>query len=268
MSIFDENDYKEILRRIVNVQKKTNRGIYRKISEYIGVSPSLVSQIISGPNNFTEEQLVLVCEYLGLPNLESRYLLTLLQIDRAGSVKLQDYYKLNLEGIRNQARDISKQISVTKTLTEFEKSKFYSSWTYSAAHLMSTLNKSPQFNDICQRLSLSQSEAQRIINFLLEIGMIIEDQGVYKPGTTDIHLEKDSPFVSNVHKNWRIKALQVVDRLHENELMYSCNFSVDQTAFMEIRSELSKTILQFLKMARTAKANDIAQFNLDLFWIR
>ena len=268
MNLFNEGDYKAILLYWAATQGPGKRGFYRKLSDYLNVNPSLVSQILSGPKDFTEEQIISVCDFLGLPQLESRYVLTLLQIERAGSEKLKAYHQTALNEIREKALDLSKRIHTTRHLTESEKAKFYSSWIYSAVHLMTTLRPAPKFQDICKRLNLNQDRAQEILSFLLEKGLIIEQNSRYTPGPTITHLEKSSPEISHFHKNWRQKAMDAAESLQPEEFMYSCNFTVSKKDFLKLREEFAQVTQKFLAIAQESDPEDLAQLNIDLFWLR
>lgn len=269
MNIFEENNYKVILKHyILDESSQPKWGIYKKISDYLNVNPSLVSQVISGSKDFTEEQIITVCEFLGLGKLESKYLLSLVLISRAGSVSLKKYFEEQLLEIRKQALNLSRRLKDTKTLSDSEQFKFYSTWLYSAIHLMTTLDQKPNFKTICDRFHLSPQEAQEVISFLVEIGLVLEKEGEYFPGVKNTHLAKSSIFIVNHHRNWRLKAIQAVDHLTEQELMYTCNFSVSRKDFSVIREEFMKVIQKFLKIAQESPAEDLAQLNIDLFWLR
>lgn len=268
MNLFEIDDYKSAILNIIRSREKPERGLFRKMAEYLRVNPSLISQVISGSKDFTEEQIILVSEFLGLSKLESLYLLVLVQIARSGSVKLKSFHQEQLEEVRKKALNLSNRVQVPRTLSDNEKAKFYSSWIYSAIQLCTTLTTPPSFSAICTKFQLEPFEAQKIISFLLEMGMIVEEKGVYKSGTSITHLEKASPFVLNLHRNWRVKALQMIEKISEEELMYTCNFSVSKKDFSTIREEFVKMIQKFLVTAQASPAEDLAQFNLDLFWLR
>jgi uncharacterized protein (TIGR02147 family) len=268
MNIFEEADYKKILKHLVEEQGKAARGIYRKMADHLRVNPSLISQVLSGPKDFTEEQIIFVCEFLGLAKLESRYLLTLVQLARAGSVALKNMHEESLEEIRKKALSLAHRVPKVKTLSEAEKIQFYSSWAYAAVQLCATLEKPQRFADICERLHLNRSEAKAILDFLLKSGMVVEERGVYKPGPSHTHLEKSSPHIVNLHKNWRLKAIERAGRLSEEELMYSCSFSVSRKDFAVIREEFMRSIQKFITTATNSPAEELAQVNVDLFWMR
>lgn len=87
----------------------------------------MISQVMTGSKDFTEEQMILVCEFLGLAKLDAQYLLVLLQQERAGSKKLKDYFQELKEQIRKQALQVSQRVHQDRHLSDIEKSIFYSS---------------------------------------------------------------------------------------------------------------------------------------------
>jgi len=268
MNIFEHEDYKEILKLIVRSRGKAQRGLFRKIAEHLGVHATLVSQVISGSKDFSEEQMLSVCDFLGVSKMESQYLLCLLQIERAGSKKLKDHYTENKEELRRKALQVSERIQKDRKLSEHEKAIFYSSWIYSAIQVYSTLEKEVRFEDICKRFTLSPAKAREILNFLTESQLVKEKDGRFLPGTTSTHLESKSPFIAKHHTNWRLKAIQASENLTDQELLYSANMSISKKDFVLLREEMVQVIQKFLKVVKDSPAEEIAQFNLDLFWIK
>jgi len=268
MDLFNFDDYKKALNAILHEKRKQQKGLSRKISEHLGVHPTLVSQVLTGSKDFSEEQMLSVCEFLGIARLETKYLLALLQFERAGSKKLKDHFQEVIEQIKKQALQVSERVHRDRKLTDSERAIFYSSWIYSAVHLLTTLDSRIQFEDICDRLNLTQSKAREILDFLVQIQMVIEKDGVFSPGAVATHLEKNSPFLIKHHTNWRLKAIQSAENLTDEELMYTANFSISEKDFKILREDLMQTIQKFLQIVSPSPAEDIAQFNLDLFWIR
>jgi len=268
MNVFESSDYKSVLQFHFSEKRKKLKGLSRKLAEYIGVHPTLVSQVLTGTKDFTEEQMLFVCEFLGVSNLESKYLLALLQRDRAGSKKLKDHFQEVIEQIRKQALQISERVPRDRQMSDTEKAIFYSSWIYSAVHLLTTLERPMAFEDICHRLNLAHGKAREILDFLIQIQMVIEVDGKFRAGAMATHIEKKSPFLIKHHSNWRLKAIQSAENLSDDELMYSANVSLSKKDFALLREEMMQTIERFLEVVRPSSAEDIAQFNLDFFWIR
>ena len=265
MNIFKENDYKAILKHLFRNSKV--KGLSRKLAEYLGVHATLVSQVISGEKNFTEEQIFSVCEFLGIPELESEYILMLLKIERAGSKKIRDHYIGKKNEIQNRALQISERIKKDRKLSDAEKAEFYSNWIYSAVHVLTSLEKKSSFEEICKRFALKPAKARSVIEFLVSINMIVEKNGVYELGTGSTHLEKKSPLVITHHMNWRTKALQVAPNLSDGELMYSANVSMSRADFDRFREELAQVVQRFQAIVKDSPAEEIAQLNIDFFFV-
>ena len=187
--------------------KSQQRGAFKNIAEYLGVHATLISQILSGTKDFSEEQIFSVCEYLGVAKLETHYLWILLQFERAGSLKLKIHYQQLKQELRKDSLQMSNRIQKKHELTETEKAVFYSSWVYSEIQVATTLNTKVDFKFLCEKFNLGQSRTREILDFLTQIKMIIESGGIFKPGTTATHLEKKSPFITKHHSNWRLKAM-------------------------------------------------------------
>ena len=265
MVIFNSDDYKQVIRDLVGHRKAQEKGLLSKMAAHLGVNPSLVSQVLSGPKDFTEEQTISVCEFLGVGKLESRYLLTLVQISRAGSIKLKEVHQENLENIRKQAKKVAQRIPEHRKLSDLEQAQFYSSWIYPMIQLFVSQEKKPAtFPVIREKFDLATREAQRIISFLTEIGLIIEEKGVYKTGPINTHLDKSSPFVVSHLRNWRIKAMEKTDKFTEEELMYSCSFSISKEDFAVLREEFLQVIQKFLKTAQASPSEELGLLNIDL----
>jgi hypothetical protein len=89
--------------------------------------------------------------------------------------------------------------------------------------MSTTLNPPPNLADICQRFAITPERAKEIVSFLLEIGLVIEKASRYYPGPVITHLDKTSPEIANLHKNWRQKSMEMAERLSPDEFMYTCS---------------------------------------------
>jgi uncharacterized protein (TIGR02147 family) len=268
VNTFEIDDYKKILKQIIAEKRKVQKGLSRRISEYAGIHPTFVSQVLSGNKDFSEEQLLLVCEFLGIKKLETKYLLTLLLIDRAGSIKLKQHYIEIRDQIRAHSLRVDQRIPKHRKLSEVEKAIFYSSWIYSAVHMLTTLETSMSFEKICSRLTEPHAKIREVLDFLISANLVKEEKGYFVATTLATHIDKQSPFLVRHHANWRLRALQAAENLAETELMYTANFSVSRKDFAQLREMMMQTIQQSYAVIKDSPAEDVAQMNLDFFWIR
>lgn len=91
MSIFGYQDYKRyLLDRMLSLPKK-GRGEMQRMACFLNVHATLISQILRGPRDFSLEQALELSQYLVLTQQETEYFLTLIEIQRAGSLRLKSF---------------------------------------------------------------------------------------------------------------------------------------------------------------------------------
>src|SRR5690606_36376892 len=110
MSIWDSNNYKELVTTILKQRPKSGRGEYRRLAQYLRISPVLITQILKGPRDFTIEQAVLVAQYLGFSPLERDLIVLLVSRERAGTHQLKSYYSEQITLLRTKAQEIRSRI--------------------------------------------------------------------------------------------------------------------------------------------------------------
>jgi plasmid maintenance system antidote protein VapI len=125
MSIFEYSDYKSFLRDQILVLPKKGRGEINRMAKHLRVHPTLISQVLNGTRDFSAEQIYSLCGYFGLQQLESDYLVLLLQFERAGTSEFKKYYTKKIDELKLASLNISKRLTQNKKLTDYEYSIFY-----------------------------------------------------------------------------------------------------------------------------------------------
>jgi uncharacterized protein (TIGR02147 family) len=267
MSIFEFCDYKTFLKAEIKLRPKGGRGQLRLLSQQLSVNSTMISQIVSGDKDFTIEQAQKVAEFLVLPKLETDYFILLVQIERAGTHALKRYFTEKLAEMKKESRKVSQRLKHDRKLTDLEKSVFYSSALYSAIHLYTSVDNGKTLEDIIEKFDISRARAQDIVQFLVASSLCTQENAIFKMGTQSTHVEKGSPFLIKHHSNWRIAAIQKSESLSDEELMFTANISLSQKDFAHLREILIKTIQSLGEKVKDSPAEEIANVNLDLFWI-
>ncbi len=267
-SIFNYNNYRNFLRDWLKHQPKRGRGILTVWSNILRIETSVMSQILSGKRELTPEQALELQLYIGLGELESEYFNTIVQIERASTQKLKNHLKNKQEKLKSESLQLSKRLTRELVMSDEQKSIFYSSWIYSAIRLSSSLKGPQNIDSICKRLSVEREKVTEILNFLVSTGLVIEDLGLYKMGPQRTHLEKTSPFIVKHHTNWRLKALQRSENLTDEELMFSGPLSISKKDFKHIRDEIVSLISKVSETVKNTDAEELAVFEVDLFWLK
>jgi len=267
MAIFENGNYKTILKDFIKSQPRKGHGFIKSLAEYIGIDPSQVSQVLSGGKDFTEEQALLVTRYVGFNDIESEYFLTLVKIERAGSELLKNYYKKRKEELKKASLNLKERLNQDRILTDYDKSVFYSSYIYSAIRLYTSVGDGKTIVQLCDRLDLSRERVLEIINFLVETKLIQENNGKFVLGTQHTHLEKGSPFLIRHHHNWRIKALEKSYSIKDSELQFTGPVSINKDDFLAIRELLVGVISKSLEKVKKSEPTDVACLLIDWFWL-
>lgn len=102
--IMPEWDYRILLRRKLDDQ---GRGSRDRLSRFAKMQPAYLSMVLSGKHHFSLEQAERVAEFFEMKSAEKDFFLILVQIVRAGSDELREYFKLKLE-------ELSKSVDVAQ----------------------------------------------------------------------------------------------------------------------------------------------------------
>ncbi len=267
--IFEFDDYRRYLSQFLSKLPKKGYGEARKIAAHLGVGSTFISQVFHGAKDLNLEQADLLVDYLGLGGLERDYFILLVEKERAGTKRLKQYWITKLVDLKKSSLKISNRVSAHRNLTDEEKSVFYSSYIYSCVHTYtSTAKKGRSLEEVKDRFELSRARASEILKFLGDIGLCREENRYFLATDHHTHISKGSPHLLKHHANWRIKAIQYSEDLSDEELMYTANISVSKKDFQKIREEVAQLIKTMVKTVQESDPEEIAQFNLDFFWIR
>src|SRR5687768_7095086 len=99
MSVFEYSDYRKFIKDQLLAMPKKGFGQMSRLSEKLGVHTTLVSQVMSGDKQFSEEQGILIAEFFALNELESEFFVTLIELSRAGNQSLRKLRQKKLDSI-------------------------------------------------------------------------------------------------------------------------------------------------------------------------
>jgi uncharacterized protein (TIGR02147 family) len=256
------------MRDFIGQLPNKGRGEVNRLATFIGAHPTLVSQVLNGQRDFSSEQILRLGKYFGLPPEDIDYLMLLLQFERAGTNDLKKFYENKIEVAKKASIKIVNRLAEHRRLSEHERSIFYSSWIYMAVWLYTSVNAGQTIDSASQRFQISRAQVSEILTFLKNVGLCKEEEGIYQMQSQYLHLEFGSYFLNSHHTHWRLKSLERIENLTEDELMFTSPFSVSKKDFEKIREEIIQLIKSTSKIIKDSPAEDIACMNFELFWIR
>ena len=263
--IFDFIEYREYLAAWIKGLGEHAYGFKGRVAKALGVSSSLVSQVLGGEKSFTADQASDLCDFLGLNEIESDYLQLLVELDRSGNVKYREKISRRIEQLRAQASRIGKRVPRHKELTDEQRAIYYSSWLYTGVRNLSALPNVRSADAIAERLRLEPATVNRVVRFLIENGLCREEAGALTYGPASVHVDKDSPFANKHHQNWRIQAMQQMERKRDEDVFFTGPMSLSAEAAAQIRRLLPDMIQTIMKISGPSPSETVACLNIDWF---
>lgn len=267
MIIFKYTNYRQFLRKFIENQPKKGWGLVGQIAEKIDMSAAQLSQVLGGKKELTLEQAYKISNYLHFTPMETEYWLTLVELDRASTYELKQYFSQKIENLKRDSIAYQKQVPSDIELTESQKGIFYSSWIYSAIRLFCSIKDGQTLESISERFALSRPKAFQKLEFLVSSGLCIQEGTLYKMGVQRTSIGKSSPFLSRHQMNWRWKALLRSEELSEKELIITTPLSLSYDDFDEIRNELLEVYKKISTRVLASKSEEVACLNIDFFFV-
>jgi len=268
MRVFEFRDYKQFLRLYIREKPKKGRGLIKTFAAHLRIDSSQVSKILSGDKDLTEEQGLLMAKFIGLTELETEYFLALIKIERAGTKLLADHYREKRDRLKTESLNLNRRVKSDRILSDFEKSVFYSSHLYSAIRLSTSIGNGQTLTEIVDRFQIPREKAAGILDFLTSTSLCREENGRYRLGTQHTHVERGSPFLARHHQNWRVKGLERMESISDQELQFTGPVSINKKDFESIREDLVELVSKALKKVKEGEPADVACLLIDWFWIR
>ncbi len=264
MSIFDYSEYKEFVNDWISLQAKGGHGQFRQLALKLGINSVVMSQVFRGDRELTLEQGLGVTLFIGLSELERDFFLLLVQKSRAGSVELKTVLEKQIENLRVSSQTLKSRVKHQKFSDE-DKSQFYSQWYYSAIRLGVSIENLGSVSAIADHLNLDRALVARVIDFLLKQKLIVEEKNRLNMGPQVTHVGLDSPFVNRHHANWRLKALQAMEKTDKSDLFYTGPMALSNEVAKEIRKLLVDLVEKSTKKIAASDSEVLRCLNFDWF---
>lgn len=262
--LFNFLDYQAYLSQALPTQGE-NRGARVKLAQALNVQKGFISAVLHGDSHFNLEQAIRVTRFLAHTEKENEYFLLLVQYARAGSEELKKHFKKKIEEILIKRREVRERISSKTDLSEADQTVYYSTWHHAAVHLCLMISKLQTPESMARYLGLQVEAVSRVLEFLVKTGLAKHTGHGFSAGPTRIHLPSNSPLVAKHHTNWRIQAIQALDRPKPRNLHYSLVMSISEDAAEKIRTILLEMIQKTEPVLKQAQDEAIYALSLDLF---
>ena len=264
-NVFDFSDYKVYLAYLEKEKSFFSRGFRSRLAEEMGCNNGFISQVLNTHANFSIEQSLTISRYFKLTPDEERFFLLLVEQARAGTKILREHYQALLDELKDKYLNIKGRVKKQTALLPEAQAIYYSHWYYAAIHMLVTVPKFRTVRDVAKALGLNEALVRRVMAFLLSCELLIEKNGSFVTGPSYLHLDRESPNISKHHSNWRMVAIQSLEREDKNDIHYSTVSTLSSKDVDDLRLRFVEVIQNYVQTVSESKEETMFCFNLDFF---
>ena len=232
LNIFEFSDYRDFIKKWLDQAKRKKSCNLTQLAQAAQVHPTFMSHMLNGHKELSLEQAHFIADRLQMTSLEKDYFFILIQLDRAGTKSLREYWAEKKQHIEKEKNKIGQRFEKHRELSTDQRATFYSSWIYVAAWACTAIDDRQTSIQIADRLKITRPRAEEVLSFLVQTGICNESKGFYSIGEVHVHVPNESPFVVKHHLNWRMKAIQKMDIREANELFFTSPLSQSKKDFL------------------------------------
>lgn len=267
VKIFDFSNYRKFIEKKLKEYPNEGYGQLGKLASFIGVHPTLVSQILKGHKSLTTDQAAKTAEFFGLGEIDAEYLVLLAAFERAGNQPMREMCRRQMNRLKEKSQKIVNRVTADIKLSEEQRAVFYSDWAYSAIRQAIALPQISSVNELAAHLNLPIKKVQVIVDFLLMSGLSRTERGDLKVGPASTHVEASSPWTRVHHTNWRHKALQSLDSPHPEDLHYTSPLTLSKDDAKVVRERLLQSIEEVNRIVDPSPSESLFCLNFDWFQV-
>jgi len=263
MKIFDFSNYKDFVLARVHAMPKRGRGQFLKIAKLLGIHTSMVSHIFKGDSHLSVEQALLLADLLALTELETSYFAFLVQHARAANRQGRAFFEKQLKDLKTRSLNMSERLKGQQTLDERDQAVFYSAWYYSGIRMLFAIDPDASLESVAERARLPLKTVVSAVEFLLAKGLLKAQGKGYVPGETQTYVNREARAVGQHHLNWRMKAVEQLNDVKDEELAFTSVIAVSRADFLRMREEIASMIVNIKKIGDPSPSEELCFLTVD-----
>lgn len=265
-NVFDFTSYKAYLEHALG-GSKVRTGARKRAAEWIGCHTAYLSIVLNGDANLSLEQAFRLNDFFGHDQEEREFFLLLVQMERAGSKDLEDYFFQKIQQHLLSRQTIRGRLQYEEGISAADQAIYYSKWYYSCIHVMLSIPGLQSKIALSEHLRIPVSVISEVLNFLESRGLAVLKEGLYQIGPRHLHLSHTSPHIGKHHSNWRNRAMASLDLPSKNDLHYSVVVTLSEGDVIKVREQIMELIRANMNVIKDSKEECTFAFTLDYFQI-
>ncbi len=264
MNIFNFNDYKEIIREKIK-ENKHLKAYKTNLAMLAGCQKSFFSQVLSTHIHFTPDHAARLTEIWHFNESEADYFILLLMQARAGNSSLKNYLQKKIDKLIQLQGQPSERLYWPSLDSPSSQLQYYSSWYWSAIHILVSVPEMTSANEIASHLKLPMEIVLQALQWLEEKKLIVKKNTGWSVTDTFIHLNSRSPMNETHQSNWLHKAIADLQKQNSDSLHYSSVFTIDEATFQNLKRTLVDSIEKMTPQILASPSKKLVCLSTHLF---
>jgi len=226
---------------------------------------SHISRVLREQLHLTLDQAFSLTNFLRLSADDSRYFMKLVEHERAGNAAYRASIKRELDQLKTAQENLSQRLREPSLGMQQSEMLYYSSWHWSAIHIIVSIPRFQNVQAIAERLNLSPALIEASLFKLQEFGLVKFEKNRWKIAGGSMHLPRTSPINSVQHSNWRMRAVMAAQNPDEDGVHYTRVQSLSRADFERVKRLVFNTIDEYSAIANPSQEEELICFTCDFF---
>jgi uncharacterized protein (TIGR02147 family) len=266
-SIYEYKSYKQFILDWMAATPNEGRGQRKLIAEAIGCQNPFITHVLSGDYQFSPEQAEACGRYMGLNDADTEFFILLVLKQRSGTKTLENLFAKQISNRCEQHAVLKKRLNIQESMPLEDQMIYYSSWHYAAIHMALMIPELQNVSSLTRYFNLPTSRVMSVLQFLSEHHLIEQKSTHYKIKKSVLHLEKDSPILTQHHTHWRLRAIEAIQTPKLDNLHYSGIMSLSRDDYEWVRERLARLLEEVVVRLGPSKDEKLATLCFDLFQV-
>lgn len=262
--VFDFSSSQKLLSWLLDGNDRL-RGEKSRAANAMRCDLAVISRLLQGKSYLTLEQAERLAAYRGFNEVETDYLLTLVQWERSGTKELREYWHRKLKAIKSRLSNFKEKLGSDRELPLEEQALYYSDWIYCAIHVISAIPEFASEDGLGRALGLPLARIRPAVDWLLKGGYLQGERRALKPGLRHIHLGIDSPLLPRHQAQWRLRAMSAIEEREPDQLHFSGVYSLSYADVEKVRKLVVHLAADIDAVVKPSKEETALAVCLDVF---
>ncbi len=263
LSVFSFSNYKKFLQMLL----KDSWGLITKVAEGAGCQRAYLSRVLSENENIhlTPDHAHGIAKHFEMSPSEAEYFMALVEFASASSESYRDFVERKLVYLSREHENLKRQKGRERLEASEVQAQYYSSWHWSAIHVLVSIPQYQYAETIAVKLNLPLSTVHNCLQDLAKNGFVRFDSGRWVHASGNLNLTKSSPFITYHHNNWRARAVQDAQVRHTENIHLTIVQAMSRNAISEIKQLIFDFIRESSHVSSPSQSEEIMCTNLDFF---